>query len=149
MAIIATLKPTESTEPGNAYSIASIPLNKLVPWDGNVRKTGAADGLQELTANIQAHGVLQSLLVRKTSRGKFAIIDGRRRFLALSSLADAGTIAPDAPVPCRIIAGSADATEIGLAENICVFGEEAEDQPRHKMIHIVAACRRAPIGVVP
>ena len=34
----------------------SIPLNKLVPWDGNVRKTGAGDGIAELAASILAHG---------------------------------------------------------------------------------------------
>jgi ParB family chromosome partitioning protein len=70
MTVIATLKPADNAPPGDASSIASIPLSKLVPWDGNVRKTGAADGLGELTASIAAHGVLQSLVVRKTRRGK-------------------------------------------------------------------------------
>jgi ParB family chromosome partitioning protein len=118
MAIIATLKPAESGTAADAHSIASIPLSKLVAWDGNVRKTGAGDGLEELTASIAAHGVLQSLVVRKTQRGKFAILAGRRRFLALSALAEAGTIAPDAPVPCRVVPGSADGAEISLAENV-------------------------------
>lgn len=118
MAIIATLKAAENGYAGNQHSIASIPLNKLVPWDGNVRRTGASDNLEELTASIAAHGVLQSLVVRKTSRGKYAIIAGRRRYLALSALAEGGTIAPDAPVPCRIMPGSVDATEISLTENV-------------------------------
>ena len=118
MSIIATLKPTENASPGNAYAIASIPLSKLVQWDGNVRKTGAGDALGELTASIAAHGVLQSLVVRKTQRGKYAIVAGRRRFLALSALAEGGTIEADAPVPCRVIPGSADATEISLTENV-------------------------------
>jgi ParB family chromosome partitioning protein len=118
MSIVATLTEAENRHTATAHAFASIPLNKLVPWDGNVRKTNSTEGLAELTANIEAHGVLQSLVVTKTNRGRYKIIAGRRRFLALSSLADAGTIAPDAPVPCRIIAGSADATEIGLAENI-------------------------------
>jgi len=118
MAIIATLKAAENGYPGNAHSIASIPLTKLVPWDGNVRKTGASDGLEELSASIAAHGVLQSLVVRKISRGRFAIIAGRRRYLALSALAEGGSIDPDAPVPCRVVPGSADATEISLTENV-------------------------------
>jgi ParB family chromosome partitioning protein len=118
MAIIATLKTAEGGYPGNAHSIASIPLNKLIPWEGNVRKTCANDGLDELAANIAAHGVLQSLVVRKTHRGKYSIIAGRRRFLALSALAEGGTIAADAPVPCRIMPGSIDATEISLTENV-------------------------------
>ena len=35
----------------------------------------------------------------------------------MQSLAEAGTIAADIPVPCQIIAGDANATEISLAEN--------------------------------
>lgn len=118
MSIVATLKSTANGYAGSANSIASIPLNKLTAWDGNVRKTGASEGLSELTASIAAHGVLQSLVVRKTNRGKFAVVAGRRRLLALSALAEGGTITPDAPVPCRVIAGSADATEISLTENV-------------------------------
>jgi ParB-like nuclease domain len=110
----ATLKSTENGYAASAQSIASIPLNKLTAWNGNVRKTGANEGLSELTASIAAHGVLQSLIVRKTNRGKFAVVAGRRRFLALSALAEGGTITPDAPIPCRVIPGSADATEISL-----------------------------------
>ena len=128
MAIIATLKPTEGAHPGNAYSIASIPLSKLVPWDGNVRKTGASDDLGELKASIAALGVLQSLVVRKTHRGKYAIIAGRRRFLCLSALAGEGAIEADAPVPCRIIPGSADATEISLTENVVRTAMHPADQ---------------------
>lgn len=118
MSIVATLTEAHNRHTPSAHAFASIPLNKLVPWDGNVRKTNATEGLEELTANIEAHGVLQSLVVTKAKRGKYRIIAGRRRFLALSSLAEAGIIAPDAPVPCQIRPSSADATEIGLAENI-------------------------------
>lgn len=119
MAIIATLKPLE-TSPGavNTHSIASIPLNKLTEWDGNVRKTRPDEGLDELIANIAAEGLLQSLVVRKSPRGKFAVVAGRRRFRALSALAEAGTIASDSPIPCRVVSSSADSTEISLAENV-------------------------------
>jgi ParB family chromosome partitioning protein len=96
----------------------AIPLNKLVPWDGNVRKTGAAQGLDELQASIAAQGLLQSLVVKKTSRGKFAVIAGRRRYLALSALAGDGGIAADVPVPCRVLPSETDGKEISLAENV-------------------------------
>jgi ParB family chromosome partitioning protein len=109
---------TTYTASGNAHPISWVPLNNLVPWDGNVRKTGATAGLDELTASIAAHGVLQSLVVRKTHRGKYSVIAGRRRFLALSALAERGGIEADAPVPCRVLARSADATEISLTENV-------------------------------
>jgi ParB family chromosome partitioning protein len=98
-------------------STDTIPLNKLAAWSGNVRKTGADTGLAELAASIAAHGLLQSLVVQKDKKGKFAVVAGRRRLLALASLAEAGTIAADVPVPCQIIAGDANATEISLAEN--------------------------------
>jgi len=98
-------------------STDTIPLNKLAAWSGNVRKTGADTGLAELAASIAAHGLLQSLVVRKDKKGKFAVVAGRRRLLALASLAKEGTIAADVPVPCQIIAGDTNATEISLAEN--------------------------------
>ena len=33
-------------------------------------------------------------------------------------------------------------------EDVGVFGEEAEDQPRHEVVHVVAFVRAAPVGVV-
>ena len=118
MAIIATLRQAEDGHTGNAYSIASIPLNKLIAWEGNVRKTGAAENLEELTASIAANGLLQSLVVRKANRGRYSVLAGRRRYLSLSVLSERGTIAPDAPIPCRVVPGSADPTEISLTENV-------------------------------
>ncbi len=95
----------------------TIPLNRLTAWTGNVRKTGADTGLAELSASIAAHGLLQSLVVRKGKKGKYAVVAGRRRLMALTALAEAGTIQPDKPIPCHVIAGDANATEISLAEN--------------------------------
>lgn len=93
--------------------ISSIPLNKLVDSAENARKTAAgADGaLQELAASIAAYGLLQSLVVRKSKKGKFAVVAGGRR------LADAGKIEADYTVPCHVLDDSADAAEISLAEN--------------------------------
>ncbi len=96
---------------------AAIPLDKLTAWAGNVRRTGADTGLAELSASIAAHGLLQSLVVRKDRKGKYAVIAGRRRFLALKSLAEAGTIKADTVIPCHLIDATANATEIGLVEN--------------------------------
>jgi ParB-like nuclease domain len=56
--------------------MTTIPLNKLIPAPDNVRKTGAGDGIGELAASIAAHGLLQSLVVRKAKRGTFAVIAG-------------------------------------------------------------------------
>ena len=96
----------------------TISLNKLLAWDGNVRKTGSRKGIADLAASIAAHGLLQSLVVRKDKGGKYAVIAGRRRLLALKALVDAKTLQPNEPIPCTVIARDADATEIGLAENV-------------------------------
>jgi len=96
----------------------SIPLSKLTAWDGNVRKTAGADtALAELASSIAAHGLLQSLVVRNGKKGKFAVVAGGRRLMALQSLVECGKIAADYAVPCQLVADDADATEISLAEN--------------------------------
>lgn len=118
MAVIATLRPIEEAHVSAAHPIASIPLSKLALWAGNARKTGASDGLEELIASIAAVGLLQLLVVRKTNRGKFAVIAGQRRYLSLSALAERGAISPDAPVPCSVMPGTADVAEISLTENV-------------------------------
>ncbi len=73
--------------------MTTIPLNKLTIWAENVRKTGASDAIDELAASIAAHGLLQSLVVRKSARGKFAVVAGGRRLLAL----DVGALAELSP----------------------------------------------------
>jgi ParB family chromosome partitioning protein len=96
----------------------TIPLNKLVAWDGNVRKTDSDKAISELAASIAAHGLLQSLVVRKDKRGKYAVIAGRRRLLALQSLAENDDLPAAAPIACNILEDEANAAEIGLAENV-------------------------------
>jgi ParB family chromosome partitioning protein len=96
----------------------TIPLNKLLAWEGNVRKADPDKGIDELAASIAAHGLLQSLVVRKDRRGKYAVVAGRRRLLVLKSLVDAGSMEADREVPCTVLDDDADATEISLAENV-------------------------------
>jgi ParB family chromosome partitioning protein len=95
--------------------ITNIQLYKLTAWEGNVRKT-QNKGIEELAASIEAHGLLQSLVVRKDGK-KFAVIAGNRRLAALAALLNAGKISTDFEVPCQVIENNADATEISLAEN--------------------------------
>jgi ParB family transcriptional regulator, chromosome partitioning protein len=60
---------------------------------------------------------LQSLVVRKAKKGKFAVVADGRRLSALRLLADAGKIEADYAVPCYVLDSGIDATEISLAEN--------------------------------
>lgn len=103
------------------HQSTTIALNKLVAWEGNVRKTNANEGIEELAASIAAHGLLQSLVVRPAGkgakRGKYAVVAGQRRLLALQSLAKAKAIAADTEIPCVIADGDLDAAELSLAEN--------------------------------
>ena len=105
-----------------------IALNKLVASTDNARKTGIAEGLEELAASIAAHGLLQSLVVRKASRGKFAVIAGQRRHMALSMLAERGSIPPDMPISCKLLSKDSDAAEISLAENVVRVPMHPADQ---------------------
>ena len=79
----------------------TISLNKLFAWDGNVRKTESDKAISELAASIAAHGLLQSLVVRKDKRGKYAVVAGQRRLLALKSLAESEMIDADRPIACK------------------------------------------------
>jgi ParB family transcriptional regulator, chromosome partitioning protein len=108
--------------------MTTIPLNKLTTSKTNVRKTGGMDGIEELAASIAAHGLLQSLVVRKAARGKFAVIAGQRRYVALSMLAAGDKIPADLPIPCHVVDREADATEIGLAENTVRLAMHPADQ---------------------
>ena len=105
-----------------------MPLGKLVPWEGNVRKTGAETGIDELAASIAAHGLINPLTVRPAAKGKFAVIAGQRRLLALKHLAKGGHFAKDAPVSCHLAGEERDAAEISLAENVVRVAMHPADQ---------------------
>jgi hypothetical protein len=76
-------------------AVQEIPLNKLVPSAANVRKTG----IEELAASIGAHGLLQTLLVQPVfnrdgaATGKFAVVAGGRRPVAMKLLATREAVA--------------------------------------------------------
>jgi ParB family chromosome partitioning protein len=97
--------------------ITMIALSKLTESDDNVRKTNRKGGVAELAQSIRSHGLLQSLVVRPTETGRFAVVAGGRRLRALRLLAKAGDIAKNAPVPCRVIDGD-NGAELSLAENV-------------------------------
>jgi ParB family chromosome partitioning protein len=97
--------------------ITPIALGKLVVSEDNVRRTAATDaGLQELAASIAAHGLLQSLVVRKHRKGKFALAGGRR-LAALRLLAEQDRIDASFAVACQVRDGD-EAAELSLAENV-------------------------------
>ena len=48
-------------------NIQYLPLSKLVPSPDNVRKTDRSNGIEQLAASIEAHGLLQNLQVKPNS----------------------------------------------------------------------------------
>ena len=96
----------------------SIPLNKLVAWSGNVRKTAGADtALAELAASIAAHGLINPLTVRPAKGETFEVGAGGRRLAALQLLLKQGKIPADYPVRCEVRSKDGNFLEISLAEN--------------------------------
>ena len=97
--------------------IVNIPLNKLAPFAGNVRKTRNKGFIAELAASIKTHGLQQNLVVKPEGK-RFAVVAGGQRFLAFRQLAEAGEIKATHPVPCKIANGDLDPVEISLLENV-------------------------------
>ncbi|MCT8174140.1 ParB/RepB/Spo0J family partition protein [Variovorax sp. CY25R-8] len=93
-----------------------VPLHQLVLDDANVRKVRSAGGVEELAALIDAQGLLHRLAVVALADGRFGVIAGGRRLLALRKLANDGRWSAARPVECRLY-DSAQAVEISLAEN--------------------------------
>ena len=114
--------------------IRSIPLHRLEPSPGNVRKTTAGEAaLAELKASIAAHGLLENLVARDVGPAedcgeRFAVIAGARRLAALNELAQEGVIKATHPVPCRIVANGAADGELSLAENVVRVAMHPADQ---------------------
>ena len=98
-------------------AIQSIPLDKLVKSNANVRKTPPGEAEQaELKASIAAHGLQQNLVVRRSrKKGVFEVVAGSRRLDALKELQADGAVAADYAIPCQV--RTKDAEEISLAEN--------------------------------
>src|SRR5260370_6941210 len=101
--------------------IVSIPLNKLVRSERNVRKTGG-ESIEDLAASILAHGLLHNLTVveqrnhKGASSGKYEVVAGGRRYDALQRLAKENNLPKSFPLPCKVVEASA-AVEASLAEN--------------------------------
>jgi ParB family chromosome partitioning protein len=107
----------------------TIPLNCLIHSKANARRTGKADGIGELAASIDAHGLRQNLNVLPCGDGRrFEVVAGSRRLRALKQLAKAGKLAKDAPVSCLVLGEGNDPAEISLAENVVRTSMHPDDQ---------------------
>lgn len=98
-----------------------IALGRLIRAPENVRKTDKAVDIEGLADDIQAKGLLQSLIgyAGDTSIDKAAVYvsGGGRRLQALHLLRDRGAVDDDFPVPV-LIRAQADAVDLSLSENL-------------------------------
>jgi ParB family chromosome partitioning protein len=109
-------------------TLQHIPLCKLVPSPANARKTAKLEGVEDLAASIEAHGLLQNLQVRPAAKPEcFDVVAGGRRLAALNLLRRKKALAKDHPVPCQML-GAEDALEISLAENAMRLAMHPADQ---------------------
>ncbi len=117
------------------YTTTEISLAKLTPSPANVRRTGTGAGIEALAASIQAHGLLQSLVVRPKLDGagqateRYEVVAGARRLAALKLLAKGKRVAKGTVIPCRVLDGEGvDGLEASLAENVVRVDMHPADQ---------------------
>lgn len=76
-----TPKKKEEEKPVAAGGINYININDIKPNSNQPRKTFDEDKLEELAASIEAHGLIQPIVLRKVSKG-YEIVAGERRWRA-------------------------------------------------------------------
>lgn len=106
---------TDITSSGNSAivgSISDISIEKIEANPFNPRTNFEKEALQELSASISIHGIIQPLTVRKLGRDKYQLISGERRFRA-AQLAGLKTV----PAYVRV-ANDQTMLEMALVENI-------------------------------
>ena len=83
-----------------------IPLHMI---DTNPRNFYSTDGIDELADNIRLFGLMEPLLVRQSVSGRYMLISGHRRRLALKKLAEEAENYPESmhePVACMVEVGA-------------------------------------------
>jgi ParB family chromosome partitioning protein len=63
-------------------AVRNVPLDKVTPNPNQPRLAMDKAGLEELTASVREHGVLQPILVRPQPNGHYQLIAGERRWRA-------------------------------------------------------------------
>lgn len=89
-----------------------VPVENLVPNPDQPRRDFQPDALQELASSIRQKGIIQPLIVRALSNGKYEIVAGERRWRA-SQLAQLHEL----PVIVRDFS-DAEVIEVAIIENI-------------------------------
>lgn len=92
---------TDDTEVEGRRELRYIPLRMI---DRNPKNFYSTDGIDELAENIRLFGLMEPLIVRQQPSGRYTLVSGHRRRLALRKLAEEKN-SPDAfsePVACLV-----------------------------------------------
>lgn len=96
----------------NEEKTSQLAVEKLQPGKYQPRQMFSQESLQELAESIRTQGIIQPIIVRKTSTAMYEIIAGERRWRA-AQLAELSNV----PVIIRDVSDN-DAIAIALIENI-------------------------------
>lgn len=113
-----------NTKLKSSGSIILIPVDSIVPNPNQPRKVFNQNELDSLSASIKNNGIIQPLVTRKTSDGKYELISGERRFRAAKNIGLE-------TVPCIVMYVSDEQSALfAIIENVqrdnLNFFEEAE-----------------------
>ena len=104
--------PPSSASRERVNAVQHIPVADIEANPNQPRREFDVDGLRQLAASIEAHGIIQPITLRKVRASKFQIISGERRFRAAQQ---AGL--PELPAYIRE-ADDQSLLEMALVENI-------------------------------
>ena len=76
------LEQAEFVNAAGVATVVELPLDSLSVNPHQPRKHFGEDELGQLASSVAAHGVLQPIVVRETSMGRYEIVVGERRFRA-------------------------------------------------------------------
>jgi ParB family transcriptional regulator, chromosome partitioning protein len=106
---LSALIPQKSAPAG----VAEVPLERISANPYQPRKTFDERSIDELARSVREHGIVQPLVVTRTSDNRYRLIAGERRFRAAQK---AGL--QSVPVVVKELLKESDALQIALIENI-------------------------------
>ena len=90
----------ENIENTHRFKTSQININDLIPSANNFYSTDE-EGLTDLKDSIELLGLQQNLVIKKIENGKYEIIAGHRRYLAMKKLYEEGNINFEY-IPCKV-----------------------------------------------
>lgn len=109
---LSALIPEKGKTAANANEILALNIKMIVPNEYQPRKVFNSTALNDLVASIKEKGIIQPVIVRKSSNNSYELIAGERRWRAAAAagLTTIPAIVKDA--------APAEALELALIENI-------------------------------